>query len=262
MFAAAPYGVVGAVAALWIMGTPFGFMAFLGVASLIGVIVSHVIVLFDFIEEKHEEGEPFEEAVIDAGIIRLRPVMITVGATVLALFPLAHARRPTLAAALLHADRRPGGRDLHHAAAGAGAVRNLCAGSEDPEVGDQGKRPSGSRGSDGYRGAHSGNRVTDLEGMECRQICRSSQAEFMANRSERNSISDSEVSYKVHRQWRFGSPHFRFLPEIGEPGRRLGTLHRACNRHFELYAAQFAVAQFQHLQRRTIGLKPTLAVTK
>ena len=68
--AAAPYGVVGAVAALWIMGTPFGFMAFLGVASLIGVIVSHVIVLFDFIEEKHEEGEPFEEALIDSGIIR------------------------------------------------------------------------------------------------------------------------------------------------------------------------------------------------
>jgi len=89
VFAAAPYGVVGAIAALWIMGTPFGFMAFLGVASLIGVIVSHVIVLFDFIEEKHEEGEPFEEAVIDAGIVRLRPVMITVGATVLALFPLA-----------------------------------------------------------------------------------------------------------------------------------------------------------------------------
>jgi multidrug efflux pump subunit AcrB len=89
VFAAAPYGVVGAIAALWLMGTPFGFMAFLGVASLIGVIVSHVIVLFDFIEEKHEEGAPFEEAVVDAGIMRLRPVMITVGATVLALFPLA-----------------------------------------------------------------------------------------------------------------------------------------------------------------------------
>jgi len=40
------------------MGTPFGFMAFLGVASLIGVIVSHDIVLFDFIEEMHEKGEP------------------------------------------------------------------------------------------------------------------------------------------------------------------------------------------------------------
>jgi multidrug efflux pump subunit AcrB len=89
VFAAVPYGVVGSLAALWMMGTPFGFMAFLGVASLVGVIVSHVIVLFDFIEERHERGEPFEEAVIDAGIIRLRPVMITVGATVLGLVPLA-----------------------------------------------------------------------------------------------------------------------------------------------------------------------------
>jgi multidrug efflux pump subunit AcrB len=89
VFAAVPYGVVGALAALWMMGTPFGFQAFLGIASLVGVIVSHVIVLFDFIEGKHEQGVPFEEAVIDAGIIRLRPVMITVGATVLGLVPLA-----------------------------------------------------------------------------------------------------------------------------------------------------------------------------
>src|SRR6267143_7097763 len=89
VFAAAPYGTIGALIALAIMGTPFGFMAFLGVASLIGVIVSHVIVLFDFIEEMHEKGEPLERALPDAGIERLRPVMITVGATILALFPLA-----------------------------------------------------------------------------------------------------------------------------------------------------------------------------
>ncbi len=89
VFAAAPYGAIGALIALWIMGTPFGFMAFLGVASLIGVIVSHVIVLFDFIEEMHEKGEPLERALPDAGIERIRPVMITVGATILALLPLA-----------------------------------------------------------------------------------------------------------------------------------------------------------------------------
>jgi multidrug efflux pump subunit AcrB len=89
VFAATPYGVVGALIALAIMNTPFGFMAFLGVASLIGVIVSHVIVLFDFIEEMHEAGEPFQQAICDAGIERLRPVLITVGATILALFPLA-----------------------------------------------------------------------------------------------------------------------------------------------------------------------------
>jgi multidrug efflux pump len=89
VLAAAPYGVVGALLCLALMGAPFGFMAFLGIISLIGVIVSHVIVLFDFIEEMHEKGEPFEQAVCDAGIQRLRPVMITVAATVLALFPLA-----------------------------------------------------------------------------------------------------------------------------------------------------------------------------
>jgi multidrug efflux pump subunit AcrB len=89
VFAAIPYGITGALAGLVIMGQPFGFMGFLGVASLVGVIVSHVIVLFDFIEEAHERGEPLREALLDAGIVRLRPVMITVGATVLGLIPLA-----------------------------------------------------------------------------------------------------------------------------------------------------------------------------
>jgi multidrug efflux pump subunit AcrB len=89
VLAATPYGVVGALICLAIMGSPFGFMAFLGIASLIGVIVSHVIVLFDFIEEMREKGEPFEQAIRDAGIERLRPVIITVAATILALFPLA-----------------------------------------------------------------------------------------------------------------------------------------------------------------------------
>jgi len=89
VFGAIPYGMVGAVAALWVMGAPFGFMAFLGLVSLVGVIVSHVIVLFDFIEEAREKGETLEDALLDAGIIRLRPVLITVGATVFALVPLA-----------------------------------------------------------------------------------------------------------------------------------------------------------------------------
>ena len=89
VFAAAPYGVIGSLIALSIMHTPFGFMAFLGIASLIGVIVSHVIVLFDFIEEMHAKGEPLEQALPDAGIQRIRPVLITVGATILALLPLA-----------------------------------------------------------------------------------------------------------------------------------------------------------------------------
>ena len=89
VFAAIPFGMTGAFAALWYMGQPFGFMAFLGVASLIGVIVSHIIVLFDFIEDKREHGQDLRTALLDAGIVRLRPVLITVGATIIALFPLA-----------------------------------------------------------------------------------------------------------------------------------------------------------------------------
>jgi multidrug efflux pump subunit AcrB len=48
-----------------------------------------VFVLFDFIEEMHAKGKPLEQALPDAGIQRIRPVMITVLATILALFPLA-----------------------------------------------------------------------------------------------------------------------------------------------------------------------------
>ncbi|MEM7009492.1 MAG: efflux RND transporter permease subunit, partial [Thermodesulfobacteriota bacterium] len=89
VFAAVPYGIVGSLIALAIMGEPFGFMAFLGMIALVGVIVSHVIVLFDYVEEMHQKGEPFKDSLLDAGVQRLRPILITVGATILALFPLA-----------------------------------------------------------------------------------------------------------------------------------------------------------------------------
>jgi multidrug efflux pump subunit AcrB len=89
VFAAIPFGATAAVLSLRIMDTPFGFMAFLGIISLIGVIVSHVIVLFDFIEEQREHGAPLRDALLNAGVIRLRPVVITVAATVLGLVPLA-----------------------------------------------------------------------------------------------------------------------------------------------------------------------------
>jgi multidrug efflux pump subunit AcrB len=89
VFAGLPYGLLGALVGLTVMGQPFGFPAFMGVASLAGIIVSHVIVLFDIIEEKREAGEPIREALLDGVLARLRPVLITVAATVFGLFPLA-----------------------------------------------------------------------------------------------------------------------------------------------------------------------------
>jgi multidrug efflux pump subunit AcrB len=89
VFAAVPFGMVGGILGLMPFDTPFGFMAFLGVASLAGVIVSHIIVLFDYIEEACERGEPLRQAVIDSALVRLRPVVVTVLATVGGLIPLA-----------------------------------------------------------------------------------------------------------------------------------------------------------------------------
>ncbi len=89
VFAAIPFGVLAAISSVVLMGAPFGFTAILGTISLIGVIVSHVIVLFDGIEHAEQRGMPLHEALAAAGAERLRPVAITVGATVLGLVPLA-----------------------------------------------------------------------------------------------------------------------------------------------------------------------------
>lgn len=64
-------------------------MAFIGIMSLAGVVVSHIIVLSDFIEEARAEGMELKEALVQAGLVRLRAVLVTVLATVGGLIPLA-----------------------------------------------------------------------------------------------------------------------------------------------------------------------------
>lgn len=94
VFAAVPFGIVGGLVGLLLFRSSFGFMAFLGVASLAGLIISHVIVLFDFIDEMRHKGEPLRQAVVDAGLARLRPVLVTVLACVGGLIPLAMSGGP------------------------------------------------------------------------------------------------------------------------------------------------------------------------
>jgi multidrug efflux pump subunit AcrB len=84
-----PLGLIGAFVGLTTTHASFGFMALLAIVSLAGVIVSHVIVLSDFIEEARAEGMLLKEALIQAGLVRLRAVLATVFATVCALIPLA-----------------------------------------------------------------------------------------------------------------------------------------------------------------------------
>jgi multidrug efflux pump subunit AcrB len=83
-----PLGLIGALLGLAITGSPMGFMALLAMVSLAGIMVSHIIVLSDFIEHARARGLPLEEALVQAGLARLRPVLVTVLATVGGLIPL------------------------------------------------------------------------------------------------------------------------------------------------------------------------------
>jgi multidrug efflux pump subunit AcrB len=83
-----PLALIGALLGLWITGSPLGFMAMLAMVSLVGVMVSHIIVLSDYIEEARAQGMELKQALVKAGLARLRPVLVTVLATVGGLIPL------------------------------------------------------------------------------------------------------------------------------------------------------------------------------
>jgi multidrug efflux pump subunit AcrB len=84
-----PLGLIGAFLGVVWFRAPMGFMALLGIVSLAGVIVSHIIVLSDFIEEARAQGLELKTALVQAGLVRLRAVLVTVLATVGGLVPLA-----------------------------------------------------------------------------------------------------------------------------------------------------------------------------
>ncbi|MEO1175280.1 MAG: efflux RND transporter permease subunit, partial [Myxococcota bacterium] len=73
-----------------IIQLPFGvIMTGLGVISLAGVVVNNAIVLVDYIQQLRERGLPRDEALVRAGLVRLRPVLLTAVTTILGLVPMA-----------------------------------------------------------------------------------------------------------------------------------------------------------------------------
>ncbi len=85
--------ILSLVGVFWgqmIIQLPFGIiMTGLGVISLAGVVVNNAIVLVDYIQQLRDRGLPRDEALIRAGLIRLRPVLLTAITTVLGLVPMA-----------------------------------------------------------------------------------------------------------------------------------------------------------------------------
>ena len=85
-----PIGLIGVVYALLVHGQPASFMAMLGVIAMTGVVVNNAIVLVNFINDKRAAGVPVEQAAVDAGAERLRPIWASSITTLLGLFPTAY----------------------------------------------------------------------------------------------------------------------------------------------------------------------------
>ncbi len=82
-----PISLVGAITALVITGVPLSINGFIGIIMLAGIVVNNGIVLVDYINTRRK-FEDREDAILNAGPIRLRPVMMTASTTILAMVPL------------------------------------------------------------------------------------------------------------------------------------------------------------------------------
>ncbi|MEL6483263.1 MAG: efflux RND transporter permease subunit [Bacteroidota bacterium] len=83
-----PLAVIGVVIGLLVFQEPFGFMPFLGVISLAGIVINNAIVLVDRIEVEQALGRTDQDAVIAACLQRFRPILLATFTTVLGLIPL------------------------------------------------------------------------------------------------------------------------------------------------------------------------------
>lgn len=86
---AAPLSLGGALLLLRITGTDLNVSSAMGVILLVGLVVKNGIMLLDFSERLHGQGEPFNTAIAHAGRIRLRPILMTTFCTLFGLLPLA-----------------------------------------------------------------------------------------------------------------------------------------------------------------------------
>jgi len=74
---AIPLTLIGVFPGHWLLNTPFNATSMIGVIALAGVVVRNSLLLIDFIIEYRREGYPLDEAVIEAGAVRFRPILLT-----------------------------------------------------------------------------------------------------------------------------------------------------------------------------------------
>ena len=84
-----PLGFIGVAMALLLWNTRLNIQSFMGIIMMIGIVVEYMIVLLDFANRRVAEGAEIEEAIVEAAVVRFRPILMTSVTTILALLPLA-----------------------------------------------------------------------------------------------------------------------------------------------------------------------------
>ena len=91
VFLTGPLGLAGVAGALLLLNRPFGFVALLGVIALMGMIQRNSVILIDQIEQDRANGVPAWDAIVESAVRRLRPIVLTAAAAVLAMIPLSRS---------------------------------------------------------------------------------------------------------------------------------------------------------------------------
>jgi multidrug efflux pump len=86
-----PLSITGALLALWATSNSLNVFSKIGLITLVGLITKHGILIVEFANQLQEQGRSVRDAVVEASILRLRPILMTTGATVLGALPLAIA---------------------------------------------------------------------------------------------------------------------------------------------------------------------------
>lgn len=86
-----PLSMTGALLALWLSGGTLSIYSQIGLITLVGLITKHGILIVEFANQLREEGTALMQAVVEASVMRLRPILMTTGAMVLGVLPLAFA---------------------------------------------------------------------------------------------------------------------------------------------------------------------------
>jgi len=84
-----PLGIIGVIWMLLLTHTTLSIMSFMGVITMVGVVVSNGILLVDYANQQQDRGLALRDAVLRAGRIRLRPILMTALATILGMIPMA-----------------------------------------------------------------------------------------------------------------------------------------------------------------------------